>query len=107
MTDHLSPALLNAVADGELSADQFATANQHLAGCSSCTASALQQSLLKSATARAGQRYAMPPELGKRLASQAETPGTASSKSGIWSPGWITAAALLVVFGSLTLSQRH
>ena len=96
MTDHLSPALLNAVADGELSADQFATANQHLAGCSSCTASALQQSLLKSATARAGQRYAMPPELGKRLASQAETPGTASSKSGIWSPGWITAAALLI-----------
>jgi anti-sigma factor RsiW len=107
MTDHLSPATLNAVADGELSADQLATASEHLAGCSSCTASALQQSLLKSATARAGQRYAMPPELGKRLASQAETAATASSKSGIWSPGWITAAALLVLFGSMTLSQRH
>ncbi len=107
MTDHLSPATLNAVADGELSADQLATANEHLAGCSSCTASALQQSLLKSATARAGQRYEMPPELGERLASQSETPATARSKSGIWSPGWITAAALLLVFSSMTLSQRH
>jgi anti-sigma factor RsiW len=107
MTDHLSSTVLNAVADGELSPDQLATANQHLAGCSSCTASALQQSLLKSATARAGQRYTMPPELGERLASLAETPATARSKSGIWSPGWITAAALLLVFSSMTLSQRH
>ena len=65
MTDHLSPTMLNAVADGEFSADQLATANEHLAGCSSCTASALQQSLLKSATARAGQRYTMPPRAGE------------------------------------------
>src|SRR5271156_6843910 len=107
MTDHLSPTLLNAVADGELSADQLATANEHLAGCSSCTASALEQSLLKSATARAGQRYTMPPGLEKRLASQPEAPATAGSKSGIWSPGWIAAAALLLVFSSMTLSQRH
>ena len=107
MTDHLSPTMLNAVADGELSTDQLAMANEHLAGCSSCTASALQQSLLKSATARAGQRYTMPPELGERLASQPETAAAARSKSGIWSPGWITAAALLLVFSSMTLSQRH
>ena len=107
MTDHLSSTVLSAVADGELSPDQLATANQHLAGCSSCTASALEQSLLKSATARAGQRYTLPPELGERLASLAETPATTRSKSGIWSPGWITAAALLLVFSSMTLSQRH
>ena len=107
MTDHLSPATLNAVADGELSADQHATANEHLAGCSSCTASAREQSLLKSATARAGQRYTLPPELEERLASQAEAPATARSMSGIWSPGWITAAALLLVFSSMTVSQRH
>jgi anti-sigma factor RsiW len=107
MTDHLSPATLNAVADGELSADQLATANEHLAGCSSCAANALQQSLLKSATARAGQRYTMPPGLEERLAAQTEAPAKARSRSGIWSPGWITAAALLIVFSSMTLSQRH
>jgi anti-sigma factor RsiW len=113
MTDHLSPTMLNAVADGELSADQLATANEHLAGCSSCTASALQQSLLKSATARAGQRYTMPPELGERLASlarsQSDSPALRSglSTSGIWSPGWIVAAVLLLVFSSMMYVQRH
>jgi anti-sigma factor RsiW len=107
MTDHLSSTVLSAVADGELSPEQLATANEHLAGCSSCTASALEQSLLKSATARAGQRYTLPPELGERLAALAETPAKTRSSSGIWSPGWIAAAALLLVFSSMTLSQRH
>jgi anti-sigma factor RsiW len=41
------------------------------------------------------------------LASQLETPATARSKSGIWSPGWITAAALLVLFTSMMVAQRH
>ncbi len=41
MTDHLSSSILNALVDGELSADQLAVANEHLAGCPSCTSSAL------------------------------------------------------------------
>jgi anti-sigma factor RsiW len=113
MTDHLSSATLSAVVDGELSAEQLAVANEHLAGCSSCTASALQTSLLKSATAKAGQRYTLPPELGERLASQAiaqlDSPAlrSAPSTSGIWSPGWIVAAVLLLVFSSMMYVQRH
>ena len=67
MTDHLSPSMLNGLADGELSADQLAVANEHLAGCPACTSNALYQSLLKSATAKAGQRYTPPPQLQERL----------------------------------------
>ncbi len=48
MTDHLAISTLNALVDGELSTDQLASAPEHLAGCQSCTASALSQSLLKS-----------------------------------------------------------
>ena len=81
MTDHLSNAILNALADGELSLDQLASANEHLAACTSCTSKALYQTLLKSATTKAGQRYALPPQLQDRLirlASQANTESTVS-----------------------------
>jgi anti-sigma factor RsiW len=67
MTDHLSQSLLGALADGELSREQLAGANEHLAACAACTSEALAQSLLKSATARAGQRYAPPPDFKQRL----------------------------------------
>ena len=68
MIDHLSDGILSAIADGELTADQLASANKHLAECPSCTSSALYQSLLKSATARAGHRFTPPPQLRERLA---------------------------------------
>src|SRR5579885_66831 len=67
MTDHLSPATLNALVDGELSAGQLAAVKEHLDGCSACTSSALAHSLLKNATAKSGQRYPAPPELTARL----------------------------------------
>jgi anti-sigma factor RsiW len=38
MTNHLSPASLNSLVDRELSAEQLASATEHLAGCSSCAA---------------------------------------------------------------------
>jgi anti-sigma factor RsiW len=41
MTDHLSPASLNSFVDGELSAEQVASATEHLAGCPSCAAALL------------------------------------------------------------------
>ena len=63
MNDHLSPTMINALADGELAAEQIDSANQHLAACSTCAANALQLSLLKSATSKAGQRYAPPRNL--------------------------------------------
>lgn len=121
MIDHLSPLILGAFADGELSADQLAQADEHLAICRSCASNALYQSLLKSATARAGQRYAPPLLLQDRLMRvtsqerpQLKAPGTyaaAASSSGSTSRfgmlGWATAAALLVVFAGVMFVQRN
>jgi anti-sigma factor RsiW len=120
MTDHLTHATLNALVDGELTADQLADANQHLAGCPSCTSYALHQSLLKSATAKAGLRYAPPPQLRERLmqlASQEDSGGrasgvrparvnTARSIRGFGSLGWAAAAVLLLAFLSMMFFQR-
>ena len=41
MTEHISQADLNALADGELSTDQLAFVNDHLAACPACTSAAL------------------------------------------------------------------
>jgi anti-sigma factor RsiW len=120
MTDHLSHGILSALADGELTADQLASANTHLAGCPSCTTNALYQSLLKSATSRAGHRYTPPSQLRERLAllaaqtnSQLQSRGirTAVSPSRsvdrFGSLGWAAAAALLLVSLSLVFIQRN
>jgi anti-sigma factor RsiW len=110
MSDHLSASILNALADGELTADQLAIANEHLAGCPACTSSALYQSLLKSSIAKAGQRYAPPAELQERLTqlvSQSKSKprdlgalGADPSPVPSWKrPGWVgwaTAAALIL-----------
>ncbi len=114
MTDHLSPSMLNGLADGELSADQLAVANEHLAGCPACTSNALYQSLLKSATAKAGQRYAPPPQLQERLtrlaSSRLEAPGTGSGhrypQQWRFAWGWVAAAVLLLVSASTMMVQR-
>ena len=67
MTTHLSDTTLNSLVDGELSAEQSASAKEHLDQCPACTSSALSQALLKTATAKAGQRYAVPTQLQERL----------------------------------------
>ena len=67
MTEHISQADLNALADGELSPDQLAFVNDHLAACPACTSAALVQTLLKANIAKAGQRYTMPAGLEERL----------------------------------------
>lgn len=117
MTDHLTPSLLNALADGELSADHLAAAQAHLAACSSCTSNALTQSLLKSATARVGRRYAPPPQLHERLARLArqqaaavEMPPARASRppvSGFGLSGWAVAAALVLLFSGIFAYQRQ
>jgi anti-sigma factor RsiW len=121
MTDHLSPSILSALADGELSTDQLALANEHLAGCSSCTSNALYQSLLKSAVGKAGQRYAPPPHVQEQLrcvASQEESrleepePHTRAARSlhstsRFGSLGWAATAALILVFAGAMFVQRN
>src|ERR1700749_4681818 len=80
MTEHISHANLNALADGELSNDQLAFVNDHLAGCPACTSAALVQTLLKSNVAKAGQRYAMPVGLEERLKRLATSDSTGRSR---------------------------
>jgi anti-sigma factor RsiW len=120
MTDHLSPPILNALADGELSPDQLASANEHLARCPSCTSSALVHTMLKSATTKAGRRYPPPPHLQERLTRQAQQeasqPKASRSRIVPVAPsqparrfgalGWATACALLLLSVSFILVQR-
>jgi anti-sigma factor RsiW len=114
MTDHLSPSMLNGLADGELSAAQLAVANEHLAACPACTSNALYQSLLKSATAKAGQRYTPPPQLQERLtrlaSSGLEAPGSGTGhrypQQWRFAWGWVAAAVLLLVSASTMMVQR-
>ena len=116
MSDHLSSTTLSALADGELSGDQLALVNQHLADCAECTSSALAQVLLKAATARAGQRYVPPSELRERMVHLASQEvlhlRTLSSGRrtrpfrGFGSFGWAAAVALLLVCVSFFMILR-
>jgi len=117
MSDHLSPALLNSLADGELTPDQRTTVDEHLTECPFCTSSALFQSLLKSATTKAGQRYVPPSQLLERLTLRVQEEGDPSRSAprrmnlrpakGLAFAGWVAAFALLLVFGSIVFVQRN
>ena len=112
MTDHLSQITINALADGELSADQLAIANDHLAVCPACTSTALVQTLLKTNVAKTAQRYAVPPGLEQRLkllASRDASHNAQRSRPVRRSAlaGWAVAALLLLVFsGTIGLLHR-
>jgi anti-sigma factor RsiW len=69
-TDHLDPERLNAFIDGELAPTEKQGIEQHLATCHACTLRVLSATQLKTATARAGQRFAPPPEALARLTAQ-------------------------------------
>jgi anti-sigma factor RsiW len=116
MTDHLSIAILNALADGELSVDQLAKANHHLSQCPSCTSGALYQSLLKSATAKAGQRYTPTEDLQARLALRVREELTVQDSLHVDNArvvrssnfyGWAVAAALLLISVGIALVQHN
>ena len=83
MTEHLSAEMLNQFADGELAQEQVARANEHLAQCCACTSNALSQMVLKSTTARAGHRYAMPADLRERLLRRLGEGGGTGSWAGL------------------------
>jgi anti-sigma factor RsiW len=120
LSDHLSSATLNALADGELTGDEFVRVNLHLYGCPQCTSSALVQSLLKAATGRAGQRYVPPPDLQDRLtrlaAHETAYPQPAPSEQAPRPArsfavyGWVAAVAVLLIcailFAVLRSTQR-
>ncbi|RXH55768.1 anti-sigma factor [Granulicella sibirica] len=99
MSRHLTETELNSLTDSALTPDQAIEVHKHLAECPTCTSAALTQMLLKSATARAGQRYPTPTGLSERLLSTpTERPHlrTSPSSTSAWF-AWATAAAVLLV----------
>jgi anti-sigma factor RsiW len=70
LTGHLDPDQLTAFVDGELPSSEGHGIRQHLADCHPCALRALSATELKAATARAGQRFAAPPEALARLTMQ-------------------------------------
>jgi anti-sigma factor RsiW len=107
MNGHLTSAMLSALADGELSMPELAQANEHLAACSVCTADALSLSLLKSATSKAGHRYALPAGFEERVMRPAGKRAPAA-RSTRWFgvAGWAAAAVLLLAFAGTMLVER-
>jgi len=69
-TNHLGPDQLNAFIDGELALTEQQGIEQHLTTCHACTLRILSATQLKAATARAGQRFAPPPDALARLTAQ-------------------------------------
>jgi anti-sigma factor RsiW len=74
MSEHLSPLVLNALADGELSTDELRSAKQHLEDCLACSSAALDQCLLKSAVTRLGHRHQPPEDFTARVTAMLRSP---------------------------------
>jgi anti-sigma factor RsiW len=120
ITEHLTPATLNAYIDGELPANEHHVVQQHLTICHACTLRVLSATQLKDATVRAGHRFAPPPEalarLTVRLDAQPQTNSQQQTKQpakiySIRPTAWaaIAAAILLAVslLGWRTLHQTN
>ncbi|WP_213805896.1 hypothetical protein [Granulicella sp. dw_53] len=125
MSDHLSSATWNALVDGELIAEELASVTEHLHSCPGCTSHALEQSLLKTGTARAGQRYALPDDMRQRMEhllavqdspSHVTEGSEAAIRPAVQRPasirrtewlGWAMAAMVLVLGAGLTFVRRN
>jgi anti-sigma factor RsiW len=116
--EHLGPDALNAFIDGELQPVEQQRIEQHLTGCHACTLLVISAMRLKSATARAGHRFAPPPEVLARLTAQrhsqyAETKQQAQTKvsARIYSirpAAWAAlAAAILLMVSFVGWRQLH
>ena len=120
MTGHLSEPILNALVDGELTADQLTDANRHLADCLPCTSQALHRSLLKSRVANAGHRYAPSAPFEQRLKQLVSREGAEPNQSSavpltssrthapsrFGALGWAAAAVILLASLTAMLVQR-
>jgi len=103
--NHLGPDKLNAYIDGELPSVEQQGIEQHLSTCHACALRVLSATQLKSATARAGHRFAPPPEALARLTAQLHSQSKSQTQSptarifsirpALW--GALAAAILLTV----------
>lgn len=121
MTEHLSSLTLTALADGELSASQLGLVTEHLDSCPQCTSAALAATLLKTATAKAGQRYAVGEGFQNRMKSliaqenvrianhtRDTAPGSLYTfRPWIASSGWAVAVLLLVGLGIWIVPRQY
>jgi anti-sigma factor RsiW len=103
LTGHLDPDQLTAFVDGELPSSEGHGIRQHLADCHPCALRALSAAELKAATARAGQRFAAPPEALARLTMQlrSQEPTRTARIYPFRTIAWIGLAASLVLAISL------
>jgi len=112
MSDHLTPEALAALADGELAAGDLGAAKAHLDQCLTCANRAVDEWLLKTPIAKAGQRFEASAAFLDRMAgmisegaadSDRPRPGASRSfgRSGwVGFAGWAIAATMIVVLGS-------
>jgi anti-sigma factor RsiW len=107
--EHLSPDTLNAFIDGELAAGEQEAIQQHIAGCHACALRVLSATQLKAATARAGRRFAPPPEALARLTAQLhQRPQATARIHSIRRLTWVgLAAAILMAVSLLGWRQLH
>jgi anti-sigma factor RsiW len=100
--EHLNPDTLSAFIDGELPDGEREAIQQHLTGCPACALSVLSATKLKAATARAGRRFAPPPETLARLTAQLHRePGGNARIHSIRRVAWASLAAVMVLAVSL------
>jgi anti-sigma factor RsiW len=100
--EHLNPHTLSAFIDDELPAGELEAIQQHLEGCHSCALRVLSATQLKAATARAGRRFAPPPEAIGRLTAQLHRKPRGSARIySIRRVAWTGIAAAIVLAVSL------
>jgi anti-sigma factor RsiW len=112
-TEHLDPNRLSAFIDGELPLTEREGVEQHLTTCHTCTLRVLSATQLKAATARAGQRFAPPPEALARLTAQLRSQSQVQTKTparlyslrpAVWAA---LAAAIVLTVSLLSWRQLH
>jgi anti-sigma factor RsiW len=109
--NHVESDRLNLFIDCELSPAEQQGIEQHLAGCHTCTLRVLSATQLKVATARAGNRFAPPPEALARLTARLHPQQHVKTPVRIDSfrrAGWgALAAAVLLALSLLGWRQLH
>ena len=107
-SEHLDPDMLSAFIDGELADGERQGIREHLAVCNRCTLRVLAATQLKAATARAGHRFAPPPDALGRLTLQLHAKPKATARIyTMRGAAWAVAAMLLLAVTLLGWRQTH
>ncbi|HEV2576719.1 MAG TPA: zf-HC2 domain-containing protein [Acidobacteriaceae bacterium] len=99
MSDHLSERMLSAVVDAELSGEELARANDHLATCLKCSSRCLSMGLMKREVATVGRRYDLPRDFERQMRRVAAEPRTGQ----VGWPRWAAVAAVIAVCVGLAI----